>query len=114
MQNVAQLLEGPGVHVGQQVVAWGFGRMRPGTLVSVGPKNARVRLVAGADGRTYVKAVRLPEVWAVEDGASAAVRAETVNQAATVPAERRGGRAIVSSVRAEAIAAAWGEPRVTS
>ena len=71
---------------GTSVVAWGFGRMRPGRIVSLrGEKNAKLELEQNADGTTYEKAVPFDKVFLVEAvGTDVAKIADQINANATV------------------------------
>lgn len=98
---------------GLAVVAWGKGRMRPGTIESIGPKNARVSLIGGG-GRPYSKAIPHAEVFVVPDAPGwrgAAHAAELLNEMAAWQVNRR---RTVDWGRAHELARAYGTTGVAT
>lgn len=106
MQTVADIpLDARASARGLHVIAWGFGRMRAGRILGVGPKNATLELQQNADGRVYRKAVKHSEVFIVPDGENGERIAAGITQKATRPATGRGRRSWIDPDEAATLAA---------
>lgn len=90
---------------GRWVIAWGFGRMRAGRILGIGPKNATLELQANNDGRTYRKPVAHSEVFIVPDGVGAERIADLINGTATASGTTRSRRRAVNHEEAVRLAA---------
>lgn len=92
MQTVADMpLDARRLAAGLHVVAWGKGRMRIGTILNVGPKNVKLRLVGNLQGKPYEKSVPHAEVFLVPDWTNAIDVANAINGAAAWKVNRRVG-----------------------
>ena len=99
MQTVSQgITHGEVDIIGRAVVAWGFGRMRPGKILNVGRKNVRLELVRNEDQDTYVKSNPLDEVFLVPENRQAFRVADWLNVMSTVKGDRSRRSTIVFEI----------------